>query len=89
VIRCRSWWNLITNGGGAAINALSALSWVTLPNTGGYSAAEAAMWAATNSMRLALADQNIMVVAVHVCYMNTDMAAGASAPKACPTSLRQ
>ena len=39
------------NGGGALVNVLSGLAWMTLPTTGGYSSAKAAMWAATNSLR--------------------------------------
>jgi NAD(P)-dependent dehydrogenase (short-subunit alcohol dehydrogenase family) len=40
------------NGGGALINMLSGLSWFTLPNSGGYSSAKAALWMATNSRRI-------------------------------------
>jgi NAD(P)-dependent dehydrogenase (short-subunit alcohol dehydrogenase family) len=75
---------LAANGGGAMVNVLSALSWVSLPSTAGYSAAKAAMWAATNSLRLALADQGTLVVAVHVGYMDTDMVAAVTAPKIAP-----
>jgi NAD(P)-dependent dehydrogenase (short-subunit alcohol dehydrogenase family) len=75
---------LAANGGGALVNVLSVLSWVTTPTSGGYSAAKAAMWAATNSLRLALADQHTLVVAVHVGYMDTDMAAAVTAPKTAP-----
>src|SRR4051795_2234365 len=32
------------NGGGALINVLSGLSWFTLPDSGGYSSAKAALW---------------------------------------------
>jgi NAD(P)-dependent dehydrogenase (short-subunit alcohol dehydrogenase family) len=75
---------LANNGGGALVNVLSVLSWVTFPQVGGYSAAKAAMWAATNSLRLSLAGQNTLVVAVHVGYMNTDMAAAVAGPKTAP-----
>jgi short-subunit dehydrogenase len=37
------------NGGGAIINILSALSWISLPSTGTYSASKAAAWALTNT----------------------------------------
>jgi NAD(P)-dependent dehydrogenase (short-subunit alcohol dehydrogenase family) len=72
---------LATNGGGALVNMLSALSWLSLPTSGGYSAAKAALWAATNSLRLALAEQKTLVVAVHVGFMDTDMAAAVTAQK--------
>src|SRR3954451_6882857 len=42
---------LAANGGGALINMLSGLSWFTLPDSGGYSSAKAALWMATNSRR--------------------------------------
>src|SRR5579885_1018352 len=75
---------LANNGGGALVNVLSVLSWVTFPQVGGYSAAKAAMWAATNALRLTLADQKTLVVAVHVGYMDTEMAAAVTAPKTAP-----
>jgi NAD(P)-dependent dehydrogenase (short-subunit alcohol dehydrogenase family) len=42
------------------------------------------MWAATNSLRLTLAEQKTLVVAVHVGYMDTDMAASVTGPKTAP-----
>ncbi len=75
---------LAANGGGALVNMLSVLSWLSLPTSGGYSAAKAALWAATNSLRLALAEQKTLVVAVHVAYMDTDMAAHVTGPKIAP-----
>lgn len=75
---------LAANGGGALVNVLSVLSWVSLPRWGGYSSAKAAMWAATNSLRLTLAEQKTLVVAVHVGYMDTDMAASVTGPKTAP-----
>jgi NAD(P)-dependent dehydrogenase (short-subunit alcohol dehydrogenase family) len=78
---------LAGNGGGALVNVLSVLSWVTLPVTAGYSAAKSALWSATNALRLTLAEQDTLVVAVHVGYMDTDMAAAITAPKANPTAV--
>jgi NAD(P)-dependent dehydrogenase (short-subunit alcohol dehydrogenase family) len=72
------------NGGGALVNVLSVLSWLSFPTSGAYSAAKAAMWNATNAMRLALADQHTLVVAVHVGYMDTDMTADITAAKTSP-----
>jgi NAD(P)-dependent dehydrogenase (short-subunit alcohol dehydrogenase family) len=83
---------LAANGGGALVNVLSVLSWVswvTAPHLGGYSAAKSAMWAATNALRLTLAEQNTLVVAVHVGYMDTDMAAAVTAPKSAPRYVAQ
>ncbi|GHE26472.1 short-chain dehydrogenase [Kitasatospora indigofera] len=63
------------NGGGAVLNVLSALSWLHLPEHGAYSAAKAAAWALTGAARLELAPRGIAVSALHVGFMDTEMAA--------------
>ncbi|MEU6798778.1 SDR family oxidoreductase [Nonomuraea wenchangensis] len=63
------------NGGGAILNVLSVLSWLHPGGTGAYSAAKAAAWALTNAVRDELAPRGIAVSALHVAYMDTDMAA--------------
>jgi NAD(P)-dependent dehydrogenase (short-subunit alcohol dehydrogenase family) len=73
-----------SNGGGAILNVLSVLSWITFPNVGGYSAAKAAEWSMTNALRTELATRNIRVSGLHVGYMDTDLAAGVDAPKLDP-----
>lgn len=78
---------LAANGGGAILNVLSALSWVTMPGAATYSATKSAAWSLTNSLRQVLAGQNTQVVAVHVGFMDTDMAAGVDAPKADPRDV--
>jgi NAD(P)-dependent dehydrogenase (short-subunit alcohol dehydrogenase family) len=78
---------LAANGGGAIVNVLSALSWFSLPATAMYSAAKAAAWSLTNSLRVELAPQGTLVVGVHVGFMDTDMAAGVDAPKVSPDSV--
>jgi len=65
---------LTANGGGAVLNVLSVLSWAHYPIHGGYSAAKAAEWAMTNVIRQELAPSGIDVTALHVGYMDTDMA---------------
>ncbi|MGH9109343.1 MAG: SDR family oxidoreductase [Acidimicrobiales bacterium] len=72
------------NGGGGLVNVLSVLSWVTQPESAGYCAAKSALWSVTNALRLALAEQKTLVVAVHVGYMDTDMAAKVTGPKSAP-----
>ncbi len=67
------------NGGGAILNMLSVLSWLHTPGSGAYSAAKAAGWAMTDAVRADLAPRGITVTAVHVGYMDTDMAAFAPA----------
>jgi NAD(P)-dependent dehydrogenase (short-subunit alcohol dehydrogenase family) len=67
------------NGGGAILNMLSVLSWLHAPASGAYSAAKAAAWVMTDAIRQELAPHGISVTAVHVGYMDTDMAAFAPA----------
>ena len=63
------------NGGGAILNVLSVLSWVHFGKFGAYSAAKAAGWAMTDALREQLAPSGIHVAALHVGFMDTDMAA--------------
>jgi len=75
------------NGGGAILNVLSVLSWVSQPALGGYCASKSAAWSMTNALRVELADRGIRVTALHVGLMDTDMAAGLNAPKANPADV--
>ena len=67
------------NGGGAILNMLSVLAWLHVPASGAYSAAKAAAWAMTDAVRAELGPRGIHVTAVHVGYMDTDMASFAPA----------
>lgn len=78
---------LEANGGGAVVNVLSVLSWVTFPSTSGYSASKAAAWSITNATRGELKPQGTQVVGVHVGYLETDMAAHVDGPKTDPADL--
>ena len=78
---------LESNGGGAVVNVLSVLSWVTFPTTSGYSASKAAAWSITNASRGELSAQGTQVVGVHVGYLDTDMAAHVDGPKTDPADL--
>jgi NAD(P)-dependent dehydrogenase (short-subunit alcohol dehydrogenase family) len=62
------------NGGGQILNVLSVLSWFHAPTAGAYSAAKAAAWAMTDAVRQELAPRGVHVAALHVGYMDTDMA---------------
>ena len=62
------------NGGGEILNVLSVLSWLHAPTSGAYSAAKAASWAMTDALRQELAPRGVHVAALHVGYMDTDMA---------------
>ncbi len=78
---------LARNGGGALVNVLSALSWVNLPGTALYSASKAAGWSLTNALREELRAQGTQVIALHVGYMDTDMAKDVQAPKSNPRDV--
>jgi NAD(P)-dependent dehydrogenase (short-subunit alcohol dehydrogenase family) len=65
---------IAANGGGGVLNVLSVLSWLHLPDYGAYSAGKAAAWAMSNVLRQELAPSGIQVTALHVGYMDTDMA---------------
>ena len=62
------------NGGGSVLDVLSVLSWYHAPAFGAYSAAKAAGWAMTDALRTELAPKGIHVAALHVGFMDTDMA---------------
>jgi len=74
-------------GGGAMLNVLSVLSWLSSGRIGAYCAAKSAEWSLTNALRLELAGQGTQVSALHVGYMDTDMARGASGAKLDPAEV--
>ena len=69
----------------AIVDVHSALSWYAV--AGIYSATKAALWSATNSLRLELAPKGVHVLGVHVGYVDTAMAAHATDPKLDPADL--
>jgi NAD(P)-dependent dehydrogenase (short-subunit alcohol dehydrogenase family) len=68
------------------LNVLSVLSWTALFG-GGYAVSKAAALVATDALRLELAAQGTTVTALHVGFMDTDMAAGIDAPKVAPADV--
>ncbi|KXK61684.1 short-chain dehydrogenase [Micromonospora rosaria] len=72
-------------GNTAIIDIHSALSWYAV--AGIYSATKAALWSATNSLRLELQPAGVQVVGVHVGYVDTAMAAHTTDPKLDPAVL--
>jgi len=78
---------IAANGGGAMLNVLSGLSWVSFPEFGAYCAAKSAEWSLTNTLRVQLADQNIRVAGLHVGYMDTDMVRTVDAAKSDPADI--
>lgn len=76
---------LSANQSSAIIDIHSGLSWYAV--AGIYSATKAALWSATNSLRLELAPAGVHVVGVHVGYVDTAMAANVTDPKLDPAVL--
>lgn len=79
---------LAANGGGAVVNVLSVLSWLTLANvSGSYSASKAAAWALSNALRQELKAQGTQLLSVHAAFIDTDMARGVQMPKNSPDEV--
>ena len=78
---------LARNGGGALVNVLSVLSFVTFPQVSTYAASKAAAWSLTNALRLELREQGTHVLGVHAGYIDTDMAARVDGPKISPVEV--
>jgi len=76
---------LADNGGGALVDIASILSWVA--GFGGYGDSKAALWSATNSLRVELEKQGTLVTGVHLSFTDTDMAAGFDVPKNTPQQV--
>ena len=85
---CRAFAPVLgANGGGALVNMLSVLSFISFPQIGSYSASKAAAWSLTNGVRLELAAQGTLVVGVHAGFIDTDMAARIDEPKISPIEV--
>ncbi len=78
---------LRAGGGGAVLNLLSALSYMSYDGANGYAAAKAAQWSLTNGIRLELAAQGTLVTGLHVGAVDTDMMAGWDVPKHRPEDV--
>lgn len=75
------------NGGGGLLNVLSVLSWLSIPDSGGYCASKSAAWSMTNALRVQLAGRGIAVTGLHVGLMDTDMTAGMDGQKSDPADV--
>jgi NAD(P)-dependent dehydrogenase (short-subunit alcohol dehydrogenase family) len=64
------------NGGGAILNVLSRMSWLSYVGANSYAAAKAAQWSLTNGIRLELAGQGTLVTGLVLGSTDTDMMAG-------------
>lgn len=75
----------LTERSGVVVNVASVLSWLAIG--GSYSVSKAALWSATDSMRLQLGPHGVQVVGVYMGYVDTDMAAGIEAAKTSPRDI--
>lgn len=78
---------LAANGGGALVNMLSITSFFGVPGLGSLCATKAALWSATNSIRIELRPQNTLVVGVHATFIDTRNAAGFDGFKHAPADI--
>jgi NAD(P)-dependent dehydrogenase (short-subunit alcohol dehydrogenase family) len=72
------------NGGGAIVNVLSDVTWYARGWNAAYATTKSAAWSFSNSLRLALRDNGVQVLSLHVGFMDTDMARGFDTPKTAP-----
>jgi NAD(P)-dependent dehydrogenase (short-subunit alcohol dehydrogenase family) len=70
---------------GVVVNIASVVSW--LPMGGTYGVSKAALWSATDSMRLELQPRGVQVVGVHVGYVDTDMTSSVQDAKSDPADV--
>jgi NAD(P)-dependent dehydrogenase (short-subunit alcohol dehydrogenase family) len=75
---------LAANGGGAVLNVLSAVSWISFPGATVYAASKAAAWSMTDGARIELAAQGTQVTGLHMGLVDTDMTAGFELEKIAP-----
>jgi short-subunit dehydrogenase len=75
---------LAANGGGALVNILSVVSWISSERLATYSASKSAAWSVSNALRVALRPAGTQVTGVHFGYLDTDLTAGIDGPKGSP-----
>ena len=75
----------IAERSGAIVNVASVLAW--MPVGASYGVSKAAMWSATDSMRLELGSRGVQVVGVYVGLVDTDMAKFTDYPKSDPADV--
>lgn len=75
------------NGGGAVVNMLTLLSFVSAPGFAGYNASKAAAWSMAMSFRAYLRPKGVQVINAFPAGIDTDMLAGVDAPKDSPDAV--
>ncbi|MCJ1706779.1 SDR family oxidoreductase [Microbacterium sp. VKM Ac-2923] len=76
---------LVSAENAVLIDIHSVASWYA--GSGAYGTSKAAVWSATNSLRLELAPHGVLVTGVHMGYVDTAMAAHTDDPKMKPADL--
>jgi NAD(P)-dependent dehydrogenase (short-subunit alcohol dehydrogenase family) len=78
---------LKANGGGAVVNVLSVLSWLSLPGAATYCVSKSAAWSLSNGLRNELRGQGTPVTSVHIAFMDTDLASKIPGDKISPEEV--
>jgi short-subunit dehydrogenase len=78
---------LAANGGGALLNVLSIVSWISGGQLAAYAASKSAAWSLTNSLRHELAPQKTQVLALHMAFVDTDLVRAIDGPKSSPEEI--
>ncbi|HEY6642693.1 SDR family oxidoreductase [Povalibacter sp.] len=80
---------LAARGDAGIINVLSSATWRSIPALAAYAASKAAAWSFTNTLRLQLqlSSQRIQVLALHVGFVDTDLARDVDRPKSSPLDV--
>lgn len=78
---------LTAHGGGAIINVLSDVTWFSRPVLTAYGASKAAAWSFTNALRAELSGRGTQVLALHVGFVDTDLAKGVNVRKSDPADV--
>jgi short-subunit dehydrogenase len=68
-------------------NVLSAASWLNRGQLAAYAASRAAAWSLTNSLRYEMAAQRTQVLALHMGFVDTELARGIEVPKSTPEEM--
>jgi NAD(P)-dependent dehydrogenase (short-subunit alcohol dehydrogenase family) len=85
VLMCRAFAPVLgQNGGGAMVNFLSPLAYITFPFSGNYCASKAACRVLTEAMRAELAGQGTAVMSVCPGATDTQMLGGLDIPRSAP-----
>ncbi|KAA1397792.1 SDR family oxidoreductase [Aeromicrobium ginsengisoli] len=70
---------------GAVVNIVSVSAWIGLART--YGVSKAALWSATDSLRLEFAPHGVQVLGVYSAQIDTDLTAGSDVPKSHPADV--